>query len=303
MNLTEQYRRFRAWQREPRRYSDKEMGEHRCANCGHDFTGNYCPVCGQKASWGRITWAAVRENVMLLWGMDSHSMPYSLFQLLLRPGYLIGEYIGGRRQVSYPPVKMLFILAIFYAIVEQLFGMKDVSEMSFPEELSLIGVVVDWMRDNPGWAMLSSTMIMLLPTWVLFRFSPQHSRHTLPEGFFIQIFMAILLLICSFLSDIIGWLILTIPFYYYFAYRQLFCYHFWGTCWRLGVSAVVWACLILVIAVALIIGSTNSNHDIFVTYIIGIFFMLAFVAILLVAGYWVSKLSEKRRLKKASNQT
>ncbi|MBR6048897.1 MAG: hypothetical protein IKP83_01895 [Bacteroidales bacterium] len=82
MSPKEQYRRFRTWQKGPQRYSDQGMTEHHCHNCDHDFTGNYCPVCGQKAGGGRITWRWVWKNIMQLWGMESKSMPYSLWQLI-----------------------------------------------------------------------------------------------------------------------------------------------------------------------------------------------------------------------------
>ena len=54
---------------------------------------------------------------MDLWGMGSRSLPYTLWQLLLRPGYLIADYLGGRRQASFPPVKMLVFVALFVYII------------------------------------------------------------------------------------------------------------------------------------------------------------------------------------------
>ena len=56
MGLKEQIRRFRAWQKEAVHYSDERLEPHHCPNCGHDFEGNYCPVCRQDAGDGRITW-------------------------------------------------------------------------------------------------------------------------------------------------------------------------------------------------------------------------------------------------------
>lgn len=56
---------------------------------------------------------------MDMWGLGSRSRSvlYSVWQLLFRTGYFIGDYISGRRQVSFPPVKMLFILAVAYAVI------------------------------------------------------------------------------------------------------------------------------------------------------------------------------------------
>ncbi|MCR5064692.1 MAG: DUF3667 domain-containing protein [Bacteroidales bacterium] len=41
-------------------------------------------------------------------------MPYSIWQLIWRPGYMISDYINGRRQVSHPHASMLFIIAVFF---------------------------------------------------------------------------------------------------------------------------------------------------------------------------------------------
>ena len=120
MNLKQRWREFRAWQREPIRYDDEGQAPRHCVNCDKEYTGNYCPRCGQKAGVGRVNWSTVKSGVMLIWGMDSRSLPYTLLQLVLRPGYLISDYISGKRQVSFPPVKMLLLVAIAYALLYSL---------------------------------------------------------------------------------------------------------------------------------------------------------------------------------------
>jgi hypothetical protein len=66
---------------------------------------------------GRIGWNSVHQSVMDVWGLGSRSVLASACQLLLRPGYFVSDYISGKRQVSFPPMKMLFILAVAYAII------------------------------------------------------------------------------------------------------------------------------------------------------------------------------------------
>ena len=122
MDLRELYRRFRAWQQNPFDYTNHSEHLVRCANCGTEFSDNFCPRCGQKAGVGPVNWQTVRQGLMMIWGMDSRSLSYSLLQLLLRPGYLISDYISGKRQVSFPPVKMLLIVAVGAMIVDYLCG-------------------------------------------------------------------------------------------------------------------------------------------------------------------------------------
>ena len=302
MNLKELYHRFRTWQKTPTRNLGNSAVTHRCPNCDHEFTGNYCPLCGQQAGVGRITWRWVWRSILDVWGMDSRSLPYTLLQLLLRPGYLISDYISGHRQACYKPVNMLFIIAIFYVIIAQLSG-HNVSSTKFPIDYgtnSLLSIF-SWISSHPAWSAMSLTTIMILPTYLLFRFAPRHTRHTLPESIFIQLFMCTLLLICSLASILFDWLFWLVPFYYYITYRQFFGYRPWSTLWRLLVSAFVWILLLSSVFIILMIiagtdhlatsGDTefviNDIDNNGVLPILGFFLLPA--AILLAIGYFIGK--------------
>ena len=302
MNLKELYHRFRIWQKTPTRNWDKDAVTHRCPNCDYEFTGNYCPLCGQQAGVRRITWRWVWRSILEVWGMDSRSLPYTLLQLLLRPGYLISDYISGHRQACYKPVNMLFIMAIFYVIVAQLSG-HNVSSTRPPIDYgtnSLLSIF-SWISSHPAWSAMSLTTIMILPTYLLFRFAPRHTRHTLPESIFIQLFMCTLLLICSLASILFDWLFWLVPFYYYITYRQFFGYRPWSTLWRLLVSAFVWILLLSSVFIILMIitgtghlatsGDTefviNDIDNNGALPILGFFLLPA--AILLAIGYFIGK--------------
>lgn len=297
MRLKERFRRFRTWQKETRQYSVKDPGPHRCACCGNEFEGNYCPVCGQASGVGRITWASVRNNITMLWGMESNSMLNSLWQLLCRPGYFIGEYLDGRRQVSYPPVKMLFILAVFYLVAIQMLGSSDAIPYMVNDEKHIIDNIVNWLLENPGWGILSLTMLLILPTWVLFRLAPRHTKHTLPEGVFLQVFLSSILIFINILEIATPWFNLLIPFYYYLAYRQFFGYRFWGTLWRLFCCLLVWGIIILIFVACFEYLYNQRNVISF------IFISIAIIATILAVGYLISRWTEKRRVERADNHS
>lgn len=177
------YHRFCQWQQAEPHFVNRHEGEvQHCHNCGTEFTDNFCPRCSQRAGVGRVGWNSIKDNIAVLWGMDSRSLFYTLFQLLARPGYLVRDYISGHRQVSFPPVKMLVIVSLFVVIVESVFHLKnDVVpiEINIPE----IDNVIKWFNDNKNWGMLLINSLLILPTWMVFRFAPRYRRHTLPEGF------------------------------------------------------------------------------------------------------------------------
>ena len=286
MNLKETLGRFLTWQNKPYHNSDEEQEEHRCANCGNVFRGNYCPVCRQDAKDGRITWRWVGKSILDVWGLDSRSLPNTLLQLFIRPGRLIGAYLDGQHQICYKPFNMLFILAIFYVVVQQLLGWDYAAT---PEDKGgkVVQMVFEWVSEHPAWNAMLISVAMIIPTWLFFHFAPRHTRHTLPEGIFIQLFMNILILVIVFLSDFFILFSLLIPVYYYIAYRQLFGYRPWGTIWRILLCFVVWGIFFVIFINLLNIVTTHPEK--LPRVAIGLLLYLVALAGILAFGYFVSK--------------
>ena len=293
MNIKRLILRYRAWQRNPVQFSDKGLEEHCCANCGHTYTGNYCPVCGQETGDKRITWRLIGQNFLKAWGIDSRSLPNTLLQLILRPGYLIGDYLDGRRRASYPPVNMLFVVTVFYLIITQMFDITRMGYFSYsnvPAKYAFFVDIGNWMIDNPAWGMMCITLIFVIPTWFLFRFAPRHTRHTFAEGILIQIYMATIVLISMFISYLTNLYLLPVLFimYYYFTYRQLFGYRFWGTLWRLLLSIVV-AFLGIVLSIVTIWTTSPTGK------MTSLFRVTTIVVVLLAVGYFISRRTAGKR--------
>jgi hypothetical protein len=300
MGFRQLWARFRAWQKGPVCFKIRSAGGHRCANCGNEFEGNYCPVCRQDAGDGRITWRWVYECVMTVWGMDSRSLPHTLLQLLLRPGYLIGDYISGRRQVSYTPVNMLFIVALVYVVVKQLSGIAiEPAVAEVDTQYDFINKSNDWLAAHPGWGAMFMTMILILPTRYLFRFAPRHTRHTLPEGIMIQVYMSTLMLILLLFMWFFKYVVLLVPFYYVVAYRQLFGYSVWGTLWRTLLCVVVWVMVFfsIVVLMTLVNGDLAMEYNgdtVLAVFIIATFLLFSAVAITAI-GYFIGRHGYKKR--------
>ena len=264
MNVKAAYRRFRQWQLTP---SDHEFSSHdtqHCNNCGHDFVGNYCPYCSQKSGLGPITWRSVGMSVAEVWGMHNRSLLYSLVQLFLRPGYFISDYISGKRQVSFPPVKMLAIIAVLGVIVDFLTGaIHGMIRVNPEEKMAYVTNVFSWLNDHlngvfpppsdylndvlerlnthPDLLSLIMLSFLIVPNYYIFRFAPRNTRHTLPQGFFIQVFSTVVFLVLNMFYDItsMGWLVFIVAeLLLFFTYKQLFGYGVWGTIWRLVMTFV-----------------------------------------------------------------
>jgi hypothetical protein len=252
MDFKAAYQRFRRWQIDPFEYKLHSQASHHCNNCGNDFVGNYCPICSQGKNVGRITWKSVAKSIGEVWGLHNRSLLYSVVQLFLRPGYFISDYISGKRQVSFPPVKMLALVALLGILVDYLTGSGDVvgvfnSDFDFEgDKMLFLDNAFEWMNTHPDLMSIIMLSYLIIPVYFIFRFAPRNTRHTLPQGFFIQVFSAVAFLVLNMIYDITSmrWFVFFLGFLLlFFTYKQLFGYGIWGTLWRL-MAALVCALLI-----------------------------------------------------------
>ena len=302
--LRNYYHRFCRWQQAVPHYANRHEGDvQHCYNCDNDFSGNFCPICGQRAEVGRVGWKSIKDNVAILWGMDSRSLGYTLLQLLGRPGYLVRDYISGRRQVSFPPVKMLVIVCLFVVIVESVFHVKnDVIGLKF--DIQEVDDIIAWINSQKSWATLFLQCFYILPTWLVFRYAPGYPRHTLPEGFFLQVFMSVLSLLSTLFIgywnddlDLALWII-----YMYITYRQLFGYGWWGTLWRLAVLLQMAVTTMLVAgAIVEYVYDNNDICDALLSILIVLTPAVLLTAVILYVTHRINKRTYRNNKEKLSN--
>lgn len=116
-NLKEKIQQFRAWRERPREVAPMSNEEHECLNCHDHYTGNYCPRCGQSANTDRFSMKVAAENFAEAYGMGERGMFRTILELILRPGYLILDYLRGMRVSYYAPFKMFFLLFAISTLV------------------------------------------------------------------------------------------------------------------------------------------------------------------------------------------
>ena len=124
-------RAFHVWQLKPHVVAPLSESTHECAACGTEYQGNYCPRCGQSASISRFSFKKAALLFLDVWGMGNRSMFRSLRDLVLRPGYMIRDYLSGMQSAYFPPFKMFFILFTFSLIIEQ--GITFNTDATAPE--------------------------------------------------------------------------------------------------------------------------------------------------------------------------
>ena len=249
--------------------------------------------------------------------MHSRSLPFTLLQLFMRPGYVISDYINGKRQVSFPPIKMLVIIGVLGVAVDFLTGaingmfqtssgekMAYITNVfawlnvhingAFPPPSDYLSEVLDELNKHPDMLSLIMLSFLIIPNYFIFRFAPRNPHHTIPQGFFMQVFSTVVFLILNMIYDItgLGWLVFLLGAVLVFmTYKQLFGYRVWGTLWRVVMAFV---CAITLWSVLL-----NTNYGIHLLranqvdaargYFFNIPIALMIVVVFLLICYFISK--------------
>ncbi|MBR2103333.1 MAG: DUF3667 domain-containing protein [Prevotella sp.] len=131
-------RAFRIWQRRPHEVAPLSEATHECASCATVFQGNYCPRCGQSAQIGRFSFTKAFRLFLDVWGIGNRSMTRTIRDLLLRPGYMIRDYLKGMQSAYFPPFKMFFLLTALSLLVDHGFSLNDEGQQERAEVTSTI---------------------------------------------------------------------------------------------------------------------------------------------------------------------
>ena len=91
-----------------------------CRNCGHCFTGNFCPRCGQSRGIYRFQLKHAAGNILRSLFRVDGKFGHTLVALLYRPGHLMRGFMQGRRAAYSMPLQTLFLLIAFYLLAVQL---------------------------------------------------------------------------------------------------------------------------------------------------------------------------------------
>ena len=144
--LRDKYRRFKAWQEQPHQVMPLSAEKHVCATCGTEFHGNYCPRCGQRATIGRYSFKSAFLLFLDVWGLGNRGMFRSIRDLLLRPGYMIRDYLNGMQMAYFPPFKMFFLGIALLVFVQS--GLNIRMENVISNSKEVISQSLDETSDN-----------------------------------------------------------------------------------------------------------------------------------------------------------
>lgn len=218
----EKYRRFRVWQQQPHQVKPLSEASHVCTTCDTRFEGNYCPRCGQSARIGRYSFKKAFLLFLDVWGLGNRGMFRTLRDLMLRPGYMIRDYLQGMQMAYFPPFKMFFLLVALTLLVENGVNIQGVNRME--QRLEIVDQIDNYVQNDPNvskelgldskgitrWAYKHMTLVSLVflllfsvPLYLFFRHCPNIPDMRFSEFFVATVYISNMLTIYNIIAGIL----------------------------------------------------------------------------------------------------
>ena len=186
-------RAFHIWQLTPHQVAPNDAAQHTCQSCGTEFCGNYCPRCGQSSRVGRFSFRTAIGLFLDNWGLGNRSFFLTIRDLMVRPGYMIRDYVRGCQSAYFPPFQMFLLLASFSLLLEHGFSFQQEEhvESSYNELPTTMNIndktlhftmmkrieqvpmlLRDFEEANPALFSLLTLLLLSAPLYVFFRRCP-----------------------------------------------------------------------------------------------------------------------------------
>lgn len=162
-----------------------------CKNCSTEFEGKFCNQCGQKNFEGRVTTKETVHNFFHAFTHVDSGMLYLIKELSYRPGFVVKDYLEGKRKKHFNPLQFLVIavaVSTFLAVNLNLFGPK-IDPSTIPE---LTGKQVYYLQfNNFIYKYFNIILFVSVPIAALYsRFIFRESGFNYAENFIFNAFIA-----------------------------------------------------------------------------------------------------------------
>ncbi|MBX2955509.1 MAG: DUF3667 domain-containing protein [Cyclobacteriaceae bacterium] len=103
---------------------DKEI----CKNCSFEFSGFYCPSCGQKVVKTPLNFLSILNYLRGLFEFDKGFF-HTFYILFRNPRILISDYLDGKSRPYNNPVRFYFSVIIFIYLTEVIYRFYESKQL------------------------------------------------------------------------------------------------------------------------------------------------------------------------------
>jgi hypothetical protein len=138
-----------------------------CKKCTNEYSGNYCPNCGNPAAIPRIDKKYILKEIRSVLYFDK-GLLFTIRELILRPGTNIKTFIEEDRNRLVKPIIFLIVCSLIYTLVNRIFHFED-AYLPVQDMDSTVLVLFEWMQNNYGYANIFMSIFIAFWIKVFFR--------------------------------------------------------------------------------------------------------------------------------------
>ncbi len=148
------------------------MHHNLCKNCTHTFDGNFCSNCGQKTNTKRLDWHYIYDELKYTFLHINNGLLYTSKQLFVRPGFMVKEFLEGKRVKHYKPILMVFVLAgitgflMHYIQVENYIPNYNSKDENY---IANVKKITSWIKNHYSIVELALIPLVSICSWISFR--------------------------------------------------------------------------------------------------------------------------------------
>jgi len=178
----------------------------KCYQCNAELFGQFCANCGQPQSLNRINRTFILSEIGSVLNFQKGIL-FTIKELLLRPGINIKKFIHEDRKRLVKPISFIILSSLIYIILQHILSFED-AYMSYSEldwEQSTIGVIMNWISNNYGFANILMANFIALWVKLFFRKYDYNFFEILILLYFIMGIQMLLFSFFGILDSISGW--------------------------------------------------------------------------------------------------
>ena len=152
-----------------------------CKNCNHQFEGNFCNQCGQKASVGIINFKDILHEIWHNFTHTDRGYLQLFWDMLARPGITIKNYLSGQRKRYFNPFTYFIVTTSILILI---------THFVYQREYEVLGLTINdefgnYIAKNGNYILFAVMPFISVLLWAFFF----RSFKSLAEAFVVIIFV------------------------------------------------------------------------------------------------------------------
>lgn len=176
-------------ERRPIEVKVSELANNTCKNCGASSSGKFCPDCGQRMSIHKVTFGETFTDLVDTLFSVNAPLFVTLRELIVNPGKLLRNYLGGQRKKYYKPVAFFILTTVLYILIRALIGFDPFRNDAFQVQDGVDGATKFEEARNYFLLNINNLLFIFVFTLAVFSKLFYYRRYSLAEFLVISFYL------------------------------------------------------------------------------------------------------------------